>query len=328
MARQAVVVLGMHRSGTSAVAGALGLTGLRLPTASLPPQPDNPRGFFEPQSVVAMNDRALALCGTTWFGIGAIPSERLAGPASESLVEELARTLVEEFPPPGTLVLKEPRICRLMPLWSRALAKAGMDIRVVLPLRNPFEVAGSLKTRNGFPVDFGLALWLRHVLDAEHASRGTRRVFVRYADLVTEPAATVHRIGQAILDDWKTLSSEAAAAVAGFVDPGLNNEVARAKRRQKAPSAFLPWLAETEAAHEDLLRNPDDEAACRRLDVVRQAFDSESGRFASLVTEMAATINTLFSKLPAGDPKSEHWQKSLSRHVRDRLRRLFEPGNG
>jgi hypothetical protein len=318
--RQAIIVLGMHRSGTSAFAGAFGHAGLQLPATALPEQPDNPRGFHEPARLLPINDRALALCGTHWYGIEPIGEERFEGQAADILVAQISAALAAEFPGQQALVLKDPRLCRLMPLWRRALVASSMAPRMVIPLRDPFEVAQSLKTRNGFPVEFGLALWLRHILDAERGSRGERRRFVRYQDLIDAPAETVERTGSALVDGWSPMTPERAQSVAHSVDANLNHEAARARRRRK--SAFSPWLETAEAAHARLLADPADSAAEGQLDNLRAEFDAGGSRFTALITEMAGAINALVSPVRR-DARSPAWQANLSRVVRANLRRLF-----
>lgn len=318
MPRQAVIVLGMHRSGTSAFAGALAAAGLQLPGQPLPVQADNPLGFHEPASILPLDNRALGLCGTHWYGIEAVGDDCFAGPAADALVAELIAALRAEFPGSGTILLKDPRICRLMPLWRRVFAGAGLSARFVLPLRDPFDVARSLRTRNGFPLDFGLALWLRHVLDAERGSRGARRIFVRYADLLRQPAATVERIGTALLDARPPLTREQRGEIRRRIDASLNREAGRAKVEPQ--SSLQPWLAEAEAAHDALLHDAGNEDAARRLDLIRRKFDRACRDLAPMVTGMAAAIDALTGKTRAQEANAE----GFSGTVLANLRRMFD----
>jgi hypothetical protein len=324
VSRQAILVLGMHRSGTSAFAGGFGHAGLQLPATALPEQPDNPRGFHEPARLLPINDRALALCGTHWYGIEPIGEERFEGQAADALVAQISTALAAEYPGPEALVVKDPRICRLMPLWKRALAATGMAPRIVLPLRNPFEVAQSLKTRNGFPVEFGLALWLRYVLDAEHGSRGERRCFVRYQDLIHAPAETVDRLGSALVDGWSPMTAERAQSLAHFIDADLNHEAARSRGRRRK-SGFGRWLDMAEAAHARLLADPANGEAEEQLDHLRAEFNAAASHFAVLITDMAGAIDALVAPTRT-EWRAPGWQENLSRVARDSLRRLFQSG--
>jgi hypothetical protein len=319
--RQAIIVLGMHRSGTSAFAGALGCAGLQLPARALPAQSDNPRGFHEAARLVELNNRALDLGDTRWYGIEAIDPARFEGAAAEALVEALGNALRVEYPGEKTLVLKDPRLCCLMPLWRRVLARCAVEPRMVMPLRDPLEVAGSLKARQGFPLEFGVALWLRHVLDAEHATRGERRLFVSYRQLLEDPRGTVEAIGTALVDGWSPMRPDQVETLLQHVDPALNREAARRKATRPRTS-FDPWLAEAEAAQERLLRDPADPEAASRLDRLRTEFDAESRRLAPLVTGMAAAIDALSERLRT----AEAGTTSFSASMLTSLRRVFESG--
>jgi hypothetical protein len=119
--RQAILVLGMHRSGTSALAGALGLLGARLPARQMPPHVDNPKGYFESAHIVAIHERLLAAAGTSWFGLDRISDEWFHSAQATSFVDELVAAVREEFDDAALFVVKDPRMCRLMPIWREVL---------------------------------------------------------------------------------------------------------------------------------------------------------------------------------------------------------------
>jgi hypothetical protein len=121
-------------------------------------------------------------------------------------------------------VLKDPRICRILPLWRQILEEMGIDVRIVLPLRNPLEVADSLLARNGFSRDRGVFLWLRHVLDAEQYSRGAVRTFVRYVDFLRDWRTAVRQIEQSLGVVLPPRTSSIDDQLDGFLDPGLRHQ--------------------------------------------------------------------------------------------------------
>lgn len=196
--RPGIVVLGMHRSGTSAVTRSLGLAGGVMPREPMPAAADNPRGYWESSRISRFNNRLLVSAGTCWNDPAAISDGWFQEPARADDVAEAAALLVEEFHPAGTLICKDPRICRLLPLWRRAFSVAGIAPRAVLVLRNPLEVAASLAARAADPATApaavvapaaGLLLWLRHTLEAERYSRDMPRDVIDYG---------------AVLADWRT----------------------------------------------------------------------------------------------------------------------------
>jgi hypothetical protein len=167
----AVVVLGMHRSATSALAGVLAKCGLGLPAQLLSANDANERGFFESPRINELNNSILAEVGQSWHSLLPIAGDPWQ---SENFVKrsgEVAALLAEEFRLTRVPVIKDPRICRLFPLWEKALARVAKEVRVAFILRSPIEVAHSLGVRNQLEIETGLLLWARYNLDAEIHSR-------------------------------------------------------------------------------------------------------------------------------------------------------------
>lgn len=185
----AVVVLGMHRSGTSALARVLSLLGCGLPEDLMDPiAGNNDTGFWESRDIADFNDALLAAMGSHWDDWRAMPEAWCDSPGARDWYPRARDLLASSFAGQALIVLKDPRICRLLPFWQRVIEGAGYQPRLVLPLRHPLEVAASLRRRDAFSPRKGQVLWLRHVLDAERDSRSLPRVVVRYATL---------------LDDWR-----------------------------------------------------------------------------------------------------------------------------
>lgn len=277
--RQAVLVLGMHRSGTSAVTEALGFLGGRLPARILPPQPDNPRGFFEPQGIVEIHERLLASAGTSWFDWDAFPTNWYAALEAHSYVRELAEAIRADYGNAGILLLKDPRICRFLPLWTRLLSELKIQPLVVLPFRNPLEVAASLRHRNGFSLAHVHLLWLRHVLDAEFGSRDFHRTFMRYEDFIMEPRGAIDRLEKQIPVVWPRKSARAYREIENAVEIDFRHHVAAANDLV-ARSDVLAWIREAYEAYEKLCGDPLDQQALRTLDRVRSRFDEACEAFA------------------------------------------------
>ena len=194
--RTALVVLGMHRSGTSALTRVLNLAGAFLPSELMPPVPgNNERGFWEPVELVAVNERALASAGVPWDSPRRINPDWLASEAAEHSVFELVRFVESTFADQPLFVLKDPRLCRTVPLLRRALDQSRIDAAFVLTLRHPDAVAASLAARDGIPRDHGRALWLRYMLDAERWTRGAPRIVIGFDDLMSDWRGVLARVG-------------------------------------------------------------------------------------------------------------------------------------
>ena len=217
--RPCLLVLGMHRSGTSALARGLMVLGATLGDRLLPALPCNPRGFFEDEDVYACDHRLLAMLGVRWDSAEPVAARRLldmaAGPAGRAVTEFL-RAKRESG---DILAVKDPCMSRLMPFWRPLLASAGLDPRCVLALRQPEAVAQSLAKRDDMEPAVAHALWLRYTLDALDGSAGLPRVLVSYERLLAAPARELGRVGHAL-----GLEVDAAALAEftrDFLDAGL-----------------------------------------------------------------------------------------------------------
>lgn len=178
--RTAILVLGMHRSGTSALAHLLARLGATPPADPNPPAPDNPEGYWEPAGIVHLNDTMLSSIQGAWLDTGPLDVDRLGDDGRQAFIHAIGRALAVSFGDARQFVLKDPRICRMVPLYRAALEEMGADIRAVFALRAPAEVAASLHRRSQMSADYAGFLWARHLIEAERETRDLRRVFVAY----------------------------------------------------------------------------------------------------------------------------------------------------
>lgn len=202
-AKTAVLVLGMHRSGTSALTRIIGLLGADLPTHLIPASAtSNPSGHWESRDVQELNDRILAALNSRWDDEGGLETDRLSGELLEDASRRALDILNKEFKQSNLFVLKDPRICRLLPFWLSALKQFGAAARCVLIWRDPIAVAASLSRRNRFPLEKSQRLWLRYVLDAERDSRDQQRTIVSYDELTTDWRSAIRRVAQELNIVW------------------------------------------------------------------------------------------------------------------------------
>ena len=186
--RSALLVLGMHRSGTSAITRSLGLCGAWVgdETELTGPNVENPRGFWERRDTRQICDRLLQTAGADWWKIATFDPEAIPHAV---LVEERAKfaKVVSTLDERGTWVLKEPRLCLLLPVLRDCVA----DPVCIHIFRNPLEVARSLQTRNGFGISAGLALWEAYNRRALTASENLPRLLVSHESLMLRPVETL-----------------------------------------------------------------------------------------------------------------------------------------
>ncbi len=201
-----IVILGMHRSGTSLLAETIAGLGAQMG----PPEPlgrpafDNGRGFWEHPGIMATQRDLLAALGRELASPEAalaMPPNWLDHPAARHARRRLTDLLLAELaalPRGGQFAFKDPRTCLLLPLWQHIFAELGLAPRHVLALRHPAEVAASLHRRDGIPPVLGEALWLRHHAEALRHLAGRPLLTVRYDALLAHPADSATAMAQAL----------------------------------------------------------------------------------------------------------------------------------
>jgi len=272
-AAEPILVVGMHRSGTSAVAGAVRLLGATQPRYTIPAGPDNPSGFWEALSILSINDWILKQAGATWYeclGFDANALDARARAAAQSFV---TLSLMSEFGDAPMPLIKDPRICLLMDVWLPALLARGASPVALLVVRSPDEVAESLAARERLPPAVSAALWLRYMLDAEFATRDYRRHILAYDDLLRDWRAVLTLAGQRAAITWPVDPQAAAPRIDRFLDARLRH-FSPIRRSQAGSMPFAVWLDEAYAALRGLAHDPTDQAQVQRLDRVRIAFQA------------------------------------------------------
>lgn len=250
--KEVLLIVGMHRSGTSAVAGAVARLGLPLGEHLLPGQEgDNPKGFFEHAEVVAAHDALLGSAGRTWDDPTLWIERRPELPGADAFQARLGSILLRESGGTAPWAVKDPRLCRLLPLWTKPLAEVGREPRVLLVHRDPTAVAASLRRRDGFSAEKASLLWLDHVLGAERWSRGLPRTVVTYDELLDDPVATLERAGEALGIAWPRPPAAGRGELADFLGRPAATAAPDPARSPAGELAAEVWR-ELEGAHPGL----------------------------------------------------------------------------
>lgn len=179
-----IPILGMHRSGTSALAGALHKLGGDLgPESSwVRPAIDNPLGFFEYVPVLDLNRDLLLQLGGSWSSPPPLPPGWIDDPRL-SEVRVRAERLASEIP--ASMIVKDPRLSLTQPFWDAC--SSSISTSSIHCVRHPTAVARSLQERNSFSVDHGLFLWFRYTAAALHYRPNA--IVVEYEQLLSDPVA-------------------------------------------------------------------------------------------------------------------------------------------
>jgi hypothetical protein len=189
--QRCIVVLGMHRSGTSAVTRVVNLLGVDIGERFLPPAPDNPKGFWEHREIHDIHEKLLEEIGSAWDDVTTLPDNWWSGNSAMRVRSELIESCRRDFKDAELWGLKEPRTCRLVKLWLPIFAELKCQPFFIIVFRDPREVASSLKQRNNFQFSKSLLLWLEHVLASERETRDYPRVFISFEKLLADWQATM-----------------------------------------------------------------------------------------------------------------------------------------
>jgi hypothetical protein len=241
-----ILVLGMHRSGTSVLARTLKLLGVAVGDEEtlLPAHPtDNPTGYWERSDVVASHDEFLASAGYSWSRVAGIAASDFDPAALQTLEERLRRTVARLDEGGRPWLVKDPRLCLLLPQWSRLVD----GIACVVAVRDPRDVAASIlreQLRGAFTSNFLLALWEKYLRTALADLAGGRALFVSYERLLADPMRESARIKRALAELGVTgLHDSSSEELAEIVDPRLQRSEAPAHSRlSESQQELFAWL--------------------------------------------------------------------------------------
>lgn len=249
-ARTAILVSGMHRSGTSLLTRVLSLLGATLPATLIPGREEkNDADYWEGRHIVDLNQRIINSNGSWWGGWQRLGSDRLG--KRDELVEQAREVIRTEFGSAELIVIKDPRVSRLIPVWAEALEAEGYRCAHVLALRDPGRVAASLKRRDGLTAKATGLGWLAHVLDAEIATREAPRVVVSLDNLVDDWRAEIGRIESSLGLTWPKTVADIAGEVDGLVDPKLAHRASVSVPHTGQVSAIMKrWAVDDVRPHD------------------------------------------------------------------------------
>jgi GT2 family glycosyltransferase len=272
-----ILILGMHRSGTSALTRVFSLAGGTLPANLLGAGIGNETGHWEPIRLVSYHDEFLSELGSRWDDWRRLDISRLSRERRTEVKAEIKQILNADYGAAALAVLKEPRICRFASFFMETLKEAGYNVRVVLPVRNPLEVASSLENRSnvwtaGQSIAYISLMWLRHVLDAEVATRTTVRSIISYESLMDQWRPVFQKLTKDLEVNWPYEMDDFSTRVERFLDSGLRHNRRSAEEVYIEP-ATRKWTADAYEALLILERNPSSPAALASLDRVRREFD-------------------------------------------------------
>ena len=277
-----ILVLGAHRCGTSMLAGLLALHGAFM-GRTLPPGRNNPKGYWEHIGINETNESMLARLQISWDWPFALPPRR------QELLDSFAplreRALVS-FQNQRFWAVKDPRLCRLLPLWLPHFSRLADKLCAVVVFRHPEGVCRSLEKRNAMRRRRALALWLHHFVDAITHLQDLPWIAVEYERMLAEPGRDMAILAERLeLGAWPGTPSD--EEVREFADPGLRHHPPAPPQSGEWPATSCHALYEALSARH--LCEPD-AALLRHAADLRAELDAGRGLNLPLVHEVYAEI--------------------------------------
>ncbi|MQY48143.1 hypothetical protein GAO09_19060 [Rhizobiales bacterium RZME27] len=200
---QLVVVLGMHRSGTSVITRGLEVAGVHLGQALMPEaEGNNAKGFWEDLEFVALNEEMLQRIGREWYSLAPVQRPEVDYLCDRGYLTRALKLIRSRLAHHRSFAFKDPRTTKLLPFWERVFDAAGVDVRFVLALRNPMAVAESLVNRDGFSPEMSYFLWAEHVVSGLSYRGRWPTIAVNYDVVLEHPEQELRRLAKWLGHDF------------------------------------------------------------------------------------------------------------------------------
>lgn len=194
--RNAFVVVGVARGGTSAIARALKALGVELGEKLTPGNEKwNPKGFWEDSDIVyKINGQVFSTLNFAPYGIELLDADKQTGAALQPVRAAAAELLNSRFAGTDKWGFKDPSTSKLLPFWQAVFAECRINDNYVIALRHPLAMAESYQRLTKCELELGLLLWLMHMVPAIDGTRGRNRLVISYELLLNDPRLQLERM--------------------------------------------------------------------------------------------------------------------------------------
>lgn len=287
--KMALIVIGMHRSGTSATTGALRCLGIELGRKLYTGHSNiNAKGYFEHSDIADTNEEVLLSLGSAWDDILLKHNGWWTQDQLKPFAAKICHYISRDFSRSVLWAVKDPRICRLLPWWSKILAGQGITPHFLFVIRAPDAVCHSLARRDGFSRDKSLLLWLLHYLEAERDSRGYPRAFMTFDRFLEDPIGELTRVEGDLDLHFPKSPPVAEHCLKQFLSVDLRHHRRGNEQQQLTPIATLAYELEAQ------LENAASAERSETIDTdgIAQELASLLGQFQPLLVEQLQSVGT------------------------------------
>ena len=314
-----VLVLGMHRSGTSMCSHILGALGVDM-SDDIEVNRSNAKGNWERPDIVRRHDAVLRLFHRAYeapLHDLQLPTAWWAEPRVRAIQQEITECLRLRMRGAAAFGFKDPRTARLLPMWHQILRDLGVNPKIVLCLRNPAHVARSLQQRDSLDPEIGEYRWLGYMVEIFRNLRSYEVCTIEYEHWFDDGADNLGKLIDFLALDLHQSKADLNLTIAEIVDRELrHHRDAAAEPRQPLVRSFYKLVrraGEDPAAREAIgyivnqyvtfrqLQRPFErafeqlaaasvqfEAAWRRVPSLESAIEERGAALAAVETELAA----------------------------------------
>ncbi len=241
------VILGVARSGTSAIARGLKALGIELGDKMSPGNPKwNAKGFWEDTDIVYnIHARAFSALNFAPYGIDTLTHEQQTSEALHEIKLSATALLKERFTATDHWGFKDPSTVKLLAFWQTIFTELQFRENYIIALRNPLETAQSYQQVTGADLEIGFLLWLAHIFPAIEETQGKNRVIVSYDLLLQQPDAQLTRLQTQLKIPLLSSSADIKNYTEDFLDKKLHRHAASVKDLLTHPTtAIVPLCAQ------------------------------------------------------------------------------------
>lgn len=291
--KRLIVVLGMHRSGTSVLSRALQVLGVSLGDNLLPPGDDNRKGFWEDADVNSLNIEMLKAINSDWDALRGVSSNDVEYLIANGFLGLASNLIDKKLQNTDVYGVKDPRMAKLFPFWQRVFKQAEFDVSYVVAVRNPLSVSKSLNARNQMDIGKGYLLWLEHIVESLLGTRNENKVLVDYDYLLKNPDSQLQKIAQKL--GLEIDQAELNSFKNEFLDKGLRHSEFQIRDLQK-DEYCLPIVDDVYGVLEKVAKD-DQNSDLRELERRLAEPEQEWKRWYSLVARFEETYGQGYAEL-------------------------------
>ena len=242
--KQVYIVLGMSRSGTSAIARAMRALGIELGTKLIHGKSINPKGTFEDEEVLyTVNRRVAKILGNPWISTNLFASEPLeANEQLRHLKQYSLNLLAERFALTNQWGFKDPRTIAILPFWQEVFKSFCAEDKYIITMRNPIASALSNMKFTKIEMEEALLLWMMILISAIDGTHGKKRVLVSYERMLTNPREQLTRMHDALCITTPLNQQEIDEYANRFLDAKLMHHQVSGNEWQSHPAFAISPL--------------------------------------------------------------------------------------